>query len=221
MGKDMAQALAGYHVFSGCDSVSAFVRKGKKRGFQILKTSETFQQAFKELGVNFDLEKSVFQKLESFVCALYGHSGDNIDDVRYTIFCTTGVDQQKLPPCKDALFLHIMRVNYQCAFYTNALDRYIDAPSANDHGWVINDNKINIRWITREEAPPSLLKFDHCKCKSGCETQRCSCNKVSVHCTDLCGCVNCRNILETQQESEQLDDDICSSDDDNDDDLMI
>ena len=36
LGEDMCRALPGLHAFSGCDSVSAFVGKGKKKAFDLL-----------------------------------------------------------------------------------------------------------------------------------------------------------------------------------------
>ena len=45
----------------------------------------------------------------------------------------------------------------------------------------------------RPLAPDSLLDCINCKCKTGCQTQSCSCKKANLNCTELCSCCNCHN----------------------------
>jgi len=40
-----------------------------------------------------------------------------------------------------------------------------------------------------------MEKQYHCNCKSGCETNRCSCFKNLEPCDEKCGCVDCKNPL--------------------------
>lgn len=47
--------------------------------------------------------------------------------------------------------------------------------------------------MTRPPAPDYLLECTTCKCKSGCQSKRCSCQKVQLKCTELCSCVDCSN----------------------------
>ena len=42
-------------------------------------------------------------------------------------------------------------------------------------------------------TPDSLLDCINCKCKTGCQTQRCSCKKANLNYTELCSCCNCHN----------------------------
>ena len=63
-------------------------------------------------------------------------------------------------------------------------------------GWKIVDGRLEIAWMTRPSAPDSLIECVSCKCKTGCKTQRCSCRKSELQCTDVCGCSDCSNIYE-------------------------
>ena len=47
--------------------------------------------------------------------------------------------------------------------------------------------------MIRPSAPDSLHEYVDCKYKMGCGTQRCSCVKAGLSCTDCCGCSNCQN----------------------------
>ena len=42
-------------------------------------------------------------------------------------------------------------------------------------------------------ARDSIHSLVNCKCKKGCETNRCSCRKSGLKCTDVCKCCDCKN----------------------------
>ena len=202
----MARALLGLHVFTGCDSVSAFVGKGKKKGFDLLRNSDSHQQTFGNLGSTFDMSDDDFCRLEKFVCELYGQDDcSSINEARYRIFSLSGCDEQK--------FLHAQRANYQTCINRLALDRHMEAPSPNDHGWVLEKGTIRVRWISQDPIPREIMEIDSCKCKTGCVTNRCTCKKSCVTCTDLCGCSNCENI-DSQADSNDDDTELIDSDSD-------
>eukprot|EP00794_Sanderia_malayensis_P020800 gene20800-22840_t len=48
-------------------------------------------------------------------------------------------------------------------------------------------------WMTSPPAPDSVIEFVSCKCKQGCENNRCSWMKSALTCTDLCKCTGCKN----------------------------
>ena len=96
----------------GCDSTSAFVGKGKQAAFKIMHRSEENQSALQHLGESFELAEEVHTELERFVCQLYGKAIRDVNDLRYKLFCTKGL-QSQLPPKRDALQKHIRRANYQ------------------------------------------------------------------------------------------------------------
>ena len=72
------------------------------------------------------------------MCALYGYASGNINDVRYTLFCSKTGDSSNLPPTRDALQQHIHRANYQDAIWHRALEAQPVVPNPDSHGWVVH-----------------------------------------------------------------------------------
>jgi len=112
MGTRLGEAILGLHTFTGCDSVSAFHGKGKKKALDIISRNEDYQAAFRDLGQEFMLPESACSVLEQFVCQLYGQSCSSVDEAQH-LFCTKALCEQSLPPTADALRQHSKRANYQ------------------------------------------------------------------------------------------------------------
>ena len=54
-------------------------------------------------------------------------------------------------------------------------------------------------------APDSVLSFVTCSCQKGCCTNRCSCKRASLKCSDFCCCVECLNSdLGVEDENEHV-----------------
>jgi hypothetical protein len=74
-------------------------------------------------------------------------------------------------------------------------------------GWRLSaDNYIPVM-TEKKPAPQSLLQIIHCKCKSGCDTARCTCRKNGMPCTLACGeCMgtSCNNSEPTSLEEEEF-----------------
>ncbi len=80
----------------------------------------------------------------------------------------------------------------------------IAAPSPNGFGWILEGNNLEIKWGTKESAPDSILEYVMCKCKKGCNTKRCSCQKANLPCTELCQCSECENIQGNSMEEDDI-----------------
>ena len=202
LGQNVCHALPGFHSLTGCDSVSAFVGKGKAQGLQLLKSNEAIQKHLQMLGREFcpsDFD-SLARSCEEVVCALYGYAHNNINDVRYAMFCSKAGDSSQLLPTRDALLQHIRRANYQAAIWHRALEAQPNVPNPSSHGWLVNGNgHLVIQWMTQPPAPHDLLKLISCNCRSSCSTRRCSCVRGSLPCTDVCGCAGCENNLHSSK----------------------
>ena len=72
LGKEKCLALPGYHAFTGCDTTSAFVSKGKALPLELVWKNESFCHAMQLIGRNFnaDLEK-LSKECQSYVCKMY------------------------------------------------------------------------------------------------------------------------------------------------------
>ena len=64
------QAVVGLHVFTGCDSVSAFKGKGKMKALTLLLGSESTVQVFRRLGCSWEVDDDLLSALEQFTCQL-------------------------------------------------------------------------------------------------------------------------------------------------------
>ena len=75
--------------------------------------SVPYIQAFSMFGKEITLADSLVNKLEMFVCYMYDWKENNVDNVRYRIYCKSGgkVSCDTLTSSNDAL--HISRANYQ------------------------------------------------------------------------------------------------------------
>ena len=141
------------------------------------------QDAFKELGTNWEPSEELLCALERFVCALYGEKDcTSVDDVRYRLFCRDLRNEDGIPPTQDSLRLHSRRANYQAAIFRRSLSQQINAPSADEHGWTLTDGKLEVKWMTMPALPHDVLHMVTCKCsKSGCTSQsRCGCQEAGL-----------------------------------------
>ena len=203
-----SEGLLGLQVFTGVDSTSAFVGKGKKKAFSLFHNNPQIQKSFQCLGSQFTITDSLTENMERFVCKLYGQPGNDINEARHSIFCSRALSEVNLPPCRNALVQHIKRANYQAAIWRRALKADIHAPSPHDNDWIIAaNNQVLVRWMSQEQAPQELLKNYSCNCKkSECSNNQCSCFKSEVSCTDLCSCIICKNDCDTVIKLELLND---------------
>eukprot|EP00794_Sanderia_malayensis_P012433 gene12433-13718_t len=194
LGENLSKYLPGFHAFTGCDSNSSFYGKGKVKAWKVLQTHPRFTESFSSLGRSFPPPDRLINELNKYVCLLYGDvvSGD-VDECRYQIFKTGKYSDDALPPNRDTLWKHIERANYQSAIWNNCLAAELQIPSPVGNGWEILDGQLTIVWMTQPPAPDSLLDFVSCKCKTGCKSQKCSCLKADLQCTELCLCVSCQN----------------------------
>ena len=205
MGPDVASALIGLHVFTGCDTTSAFYGKGKKRAFNLVYQNQAYIEAFCELGKRFVISSELLCVLEQFVAELYGWpETSNVNEVRYKAFCAPSVSNQSLPPTHDALMLHTTRANYQAAIHRRAMVQFIQSPDPVHHGWLkADDGELQIKWMLQKPAPDDVLQTIMCKCKaSKCNSRRCSCRVFQLPCTDLCCCADCENTASESNEEE-------------------
>ena len=70
IGANVCRSLPGFHAFSGCDTVSAFARRGKVAGYRIMTRSAKFQETFQELDMEWNLSDHLYRILQKFTCAM-------------------------------------------------------------------------------------------------------------------------------------------------------
>ena len=70
--EEAASSIVAFHAFTGCDTVSAFWRKGKKRPLQLMLKNEEFIMHFNQLGSQWIVNDELLMNLEVFVYLMYG-----------------------------------------------------------------------------------------------------------------------------------------------------
>lgn len=113
LGEGLCQALPALDSFTGCDTTSAFVKKGKIKPLKALQKHTSFIPVFQNLGQSAEVPVDVFSKLEAFTCILYGGGSKKINSLRHDKFqerlsarsengvlsSYNGIDMSLLPPC--------------------------------------------------------------------------------------------------------------------------
>ena len=175
LGEDVVKALPGFHAFTGCDTCSAFVRRGKRRPFDVMKNSPEFTALFRELStVAESLSMDSLRQLEHFVCSMYGYPRyTETSRVRSIIFqsryamslprsasasSVSGIDLSLLPPCSTALKQHCLRASYQAFIWSHAHIAYPLMPSADECGWCRDEEgTLQIKWVDGDIMPQQLV----------------------------------------------------------------
>ena len=70
LGREICEVLPSLHAITGCDSVSAFSTKGKKKGLDIVQLNPALRQIVSSFGERFPPNEEDLTKMEGFVCAL-------------------------------------------------------------------------------------------------------------------------------------------------------
>ncbi len=81
VGTQLCLALPALHAFIGCDSTSAFVRRGKVTPLKLLQKHPEFTDTFMQLGLSPSVEPQLFEDLEHFVCLMYRSTSTSITDI--------------------------------------------------------------------------------------------------------------------------------------------
>ena len=172
--------------------VSSFSGKGKRTVYKLLKNNKECREFMCSIGSGFTITDGLMSKCELTVCQMYNVKSDSVNAARYELFCLNA--GQSMPPCREALKQHLARANYQAAIWKKADCLKIDAPSPTEHGWLLEENQLNINWYNGPTAPANTLQSVYCACKkSKCTDNRCSCYHSRLGCTDLCHCADCTN----------------------------
>ncbi len=207
LGRDKARALAAFYAFTGADTVGRFSGQGKTKWFQhYMKADHKVITALMKLTEEGDVTQEVKDTLARFVCSLYCPKGIHITDIpelRWHLFCKHLAESSKLPPTVGALEKHIERVRVQCRVWSQAVERWQCLFNPLHHGYHRNDHgKIQPTTTDVPPAPLAIVELVRYQCKAHCTTQRCSCRRNNLACTDLCLCgSDCENDVDYNAES--------------------
>lgn len=170
------------HAITGCDTTSAFYRRGKTTVFKMFEKKDLLQcaEVFKNSN---STQQHVITNGVQFLLAMYGAPKKTtcLDKLRYTSFVKNTrnkkqVNLASLPPTSVAAHQHLFRVYYQVQVWLgNQLD-------PKDWGWKLIDNTLEPVQTLLPPAPEKLLNTIFCNCKKGCSA-KCGCRKVGLFCS--------------------------------------
>ena len=171
-GADYCKLMYSFHTFTGCDTTSAFVRRGKLTTKKTLDAHPEFQSSLISLASSTEVSEQTFNELEQFVCCIYGKSNyKDINKLRYDMFkqrfqpkkgqtlsSCDGIDLSLLPPCRSSLHMHILRCSYQAYIWNMSSVPYPDIPSPVGKGWKLDDSgNLQIDWVKGDILPQELI----------------------------------------------------------------
>ncbi len=191
LGPDKSKALPMFHALTGCDTVSAFARHGKKTAWATWDLLPQLTQALISLSsAPTHIPAYVMCTIERFVILMYEKSSQdvNVDIARQRLFAKKP-SVQAIPPTRAALEQHIKRATYQGGHvWGQTLLSEPELPSPSDWGWIRTEKGHFVpHWTSLPEASKTCYELISCKCKKGCK-KRCKCKKASLKCTALCLC---------------------------------
>ena len=201
LGEPKAKALPGFHAFTGSDVCGKFNGKGKISCWQsFCQAPSNVIASFISLG-DAELLKTTLEGLEEFVCRLYRPIKSETKDIatlRWELFCKAQGEAKSLPPTRAALIEHTKRAQFQTRIWQTA---HVASPTIgdpSDYGWVKAAEGYTPRISLLDPAPKAVLSLINCaSVKSQCSTNRCSCKRNNMLCTELCKCLleesNCQN----------------------------
>ena len=192
-GQSLSSALLGFHALTGCDSVSSFCGKGKKRPWDTVRQNTAHQKALKLLGKDAKMKSKTCRECEKFVCSLYttnSKAGNTVNQVRFWLFCQKQLKNEGIPPTHDSLVHHLERPKYIPLVWKKAIDAKQALLSPTESGWEMINESLRPILMTQDSAPKGLVELTTCNCKtSACRGALCICRRNEIFCTESCSCM--------------------------------
>ena len=192
LGDARSLGLLTFHSMTGCDTVSAFFGKGKKTAWEVWQQFPDVTWALQRLSgappTTPTIPDEVMATMEEFVARVYGIDAVGVDKARLEGFYHKGLDFDHLPPCSDALELHLLRATYQAGHvWGKSLFRSPDVPDPSQWGWRKEHGVWRPIWLRHDIISKALPQLSTCKCTKACRPP-CKCCMAKVPCTPLCFC---------------------------------
>ena len=117
LGEDKSRALPLFHAYTGCDTTSCFLGKGKKSAWKVWKSHPDLTQAFLHL-VNHpfqevDSSSAHIRCLERFTILMYDVTSNliSINEARRELFCKKRRNLENIPPTQVLIRLNIFSLS--------------------------------------------------------------------------------------------------------------
>ena len=192
IGESKVAALPAFHALTGADNTGSLAGKGNLTCGKAFKAADhDIIKAMTDLGTNKTPSEVTLAGVEKFVCKIYQlqTSISKVSDLRWWLFKKKQEQSERLPPTPDALRQATLRAHYQLMVWNSDTVANPELPSPDGYGWKLDDEEWVPIMTEQLPAPNAVLHLVKCACaESKCATNRCSCRKAGLNCTDLCSC---------------------------------
>ncbi|KAL9976836.1 hypothetical protein ACROYT_G014171 [Oculina patagonica] len=180
---------------AGCDAMSSFAGKGKRKAFETVRDSQVMSDNVQVIGESLTISGQSITRLQEVVCMLYNDNRCKlVNDLGYKMFCKgKNVQSHQHPPTSAALRYHLKRANYQVFLWKKALQPRIEQEPVS-HGWKLKEGCLEIVWTDLAPSPQAVMEIVCCGCRAIRQMRRCSCVGKGFPFTEACTCSeNCMN----------------------------
>ena len=185
------RAIIFWYAFTGFDTVSQFLGKGKKTPWntwrRFLEATETF---IRLSCVSKPLESDI-KVIEKFVVLVHDASCPytRVNDYRKYLFSKLNRTIDQCPPTKDALQLHILGVMLQIYIWSKSTQFKEQSIALTDLGWDVDERRdVNPMWATLTKASKACKELKNYNCKNLCSRDTFTCKTYAILCSELCRC---------------------------------
>ena len=190
LGEKLCYLLPIIHAIGGCDTTSRLYGIGKGLPLKKAMSNSSFAKQLEQV-LDCSTREEMKTSGEKVLVELYGGKNtESLDSLRIRKFkdkvvrCASSVEIQNLPPSLDAGQYHIYRAFYQAKCWMSKDEEC--ALRAVDWGWQDLQGKLVPKTMDCQPAPHNILKLIRCQCEGDCSTNRCSCRKQGLKCTNAC-----------------------------------
>ena len=189
LGERRCMALPFFHAFTGSDTTSQFVGKGKKTAWNTWNVLPDTTESFINLSELIEANEKDKEAIERFVCVMYdrGTKFASVNECRRYLFTRMSRAIENCPPTSNVLEQHLKRAQLQASIWINALAKEDPIVDPSQWGWQRNDNFFEPLWSTLPKVADVCTELKRCQCKKRCGVA-CTCHKNGLACTDRCFC---------------------------------
>ena len=184
---DTSKYLMVVHAITGCDTVSALYRQGKRKAFNLVHNKKLYDLLNTFINAE-STPQQVQEAGESFLLKLYGASScASLDKFRYIAYkkaitrtsLSSSFQLASLPPTSAAAKQHSFRTYL-------TVQEWMGRPlPPTAWGWKLEDILTPVA-TDCPIAPDTLLNMISCGCRADGCGMSCGCRKMGVHCSALC-----------------------------------
>ena len=175
-------------AFTGCDTTSQFVGKGKISAWN---TWLAYPEAIDGFMIHpFEtiiLESEKFQIIGKYVCILYDRTTNitSVNKLRESMF-----PRKEFSPTQAALLQHARRFVYQASIWLKCMENKVDHRNPSNFGWRREESRFVTHWTNLPPISTECSALLKCGCKSiPLCSKNCWCKKIwELPCTHLCYC---------------------------------